>query len=431
MTVRCQCGRPLDRGSNRPARAASRDQPPTRLPLAGEPWPTIRSPYPTIARDVSLCLEGIDHPDGGKALDFMRAILLSGGLAAVCSLLGTRFAIGWFARRGFGQPIRDDGPTTHHVKRGTPTMGGVVILLSATAAYFTATFLTGGWPSASAWLLMLLFFGCGVVGFLDDFIKVYTQHNQGLSSRAKMAGQTLVALVFGVLATQFFADERGVRPASQYISTTHDWGIKLPLVVVLLLIWFIVTATSNGANLTDGADGLLAGGSALIIGAYTIVNVWQNNQLCDSGRPTVVESQCYQVRDPLDLAVFATAITAACIGFLWWNAKPARIIMGDVGSLAIGGALAGLAIMSRTELLMAVIAGLFVLETLSVLLQMSYFKLSRRLTGTGRRIFRIAPIHHHFEHLGWEEVTVVIRFWIIGGIFVATGLGIFYASWLA
>jgi len=278
---------------------------------------------------------------------------------------------------------------------------------------------------------MVLFFGCGIVGFLDDFIKVYTQNNQGLSSRAKMAGQTLVALVFGVLSTQFFADERGVRPASQYISTTHDWGIKLPLVVVLLVIWFIVAATSNGANLTDGADGLLAGSSALIFGAYTIVNVWQNNQLCSSSRPNVVESQCYQVRDPLDLAVFAAAIAAACIGFLWWNAKPARIIMGDVGSLAIGGALAGLAIMSRTELLMAVVAGLFVLETMSVLLQMICFKLTKRLTGTGRRIFRIAPIHHHFEHVGWDEVTVVIRFWIVAGIFVATGLGIFYASWLA
>ncbi|MFG1626736.1 phospho-N-acetylmuramoyl-pentapeptide-transferase [Kribbella sp. NPDC049227] len=361
----------------------------------------------------------------------MRAILLSGTLATVCALLGTRVAIGWFARRGFGQPIRLDGPRTHHVKRGTPTMGGLVILLSATAAYLTATIVTGGWPSASAWLLMLLFLGCGVVGFLDDFIKVYTQNNQGLSSRAKMAGQTLIALVFGILSTQFFADERGVRPASQYISTTHDWGIKLPLIVVLLLIWFLVTATSNGANLTDGADGLLAGASALIFGAYTIVNVWQNNQLCDSARPTVVVSQCYQVRDPLDLAVFAAAIAAACVGFLWWNAKPARIIMGDVGSLAIGGALAGLAIMSRTELLMAVIAGLFVLETMSVLLQMISFKLTKRLTGTGRRIFRIAPIHHHFEHLGWDEVTVVIRFWIVAGIFVATGLGIFYASWLA
>jgi phospho-N-acetylmuramoyl-pentapeptide-transferase len=361
----------------------------------------------------------------------VRAVLLSGGLAAVCSLLGTRFAIGWFTRHGFGQPIRRDGPTTHHVKRGTPTMGGLVILLSSTAAYLVATVVTGGWPSASAVLVLLLFLGCGVVGFLDDFIKVYTQNNQGLSSRAKMAGQTLVALVFGVLATQFFADERGVRPASRYISTTHDWGLKLPLVVLLLVIWFIVTATSNAANLTDGADGLLAGASALIFGAYAVVNVWQNNQRCGSSRPTVVESQCYQVRDPLDLAVLCAAVTAACIGFLWWNAKPARIIMGDVGSLAVGGALAGMAIMSRTELLMAVIAGLFVLETMSVLLQMSYFKLTRRLTGTGRRIFRITPIHHHFEHLGWDEVTVVVRFWIVGGVFVATGLGLFYASWLA
>lgn len=360
----------------------------------------------------------------------MRAVLISSGLALICSLFGTRLAIGWFARLGFGQPIRVDGPTTHHVKRGTPTMGGLVILLCSTVAYLIATFLTGTRPSASAWLLLLLFFGCGVVGFLDDFIKVYTQHNQGLSSRAKMAGQTVVALGFGFLATQLFADERGVRPASQYFSTTHDWGIKLPLVVVLLVIWFIVTATSNGANLADGADGLLAGASVMVFGAYTIVNIWQNNQLCGSSRPTVVESQCYQARDPLDLAVLSAAIAAAGIGFLWWNAKPARIIMGDVGSLAIGGALAGLAIMSRTELLMALIAGLFVLETLSVLVQMSFFKVTRRITGTGRRIFRIAPIHHHFEHLGWDEATVVIRFWMIAAVCVAAGLGVFYVDWL-
>lgn len=360
----------------------------------------------------------------------MRAILVSSALALVFSLFGTRLAIGWFTRHGFGQPIRVDGPTTHHVKRGTPTMGGLVVLVCAAVAYLVATMLTGGRPSASAWLVLLLFLGCGVVGFLDDFIKVYTQKNQGLTSRAKMAGQTVVALAFGLLATQFFADGRGVRPASPYISTTHDWGIRLPLVVVLLVIWFIVTATSNGANLADGADGLLAGATAMIFGAYTIVNIWQNNQLCGSARPTVVQSQCYHVRDPLDLAVLAAAIAAAGMGFLWWNAKPARIIMGDVGSLAIGGALAGLAILSRTELLMAVIAGLFVLETLSVLLQMSYFKLTRRITGTGRRVFRIAPIHHHFEHLGWAEVTVVIRFWILAGLCVAAGLGIFYADWL-
>lgn len=361
----------------------------------------------------------------------MRAILLSGGLAVLFTLLGTRYAIGWFARHGFGQPIREDGPTTHHVKRGIPTMGGVVILLGATAAYLAATLITGGQPSVSVLLVLLLLFGCGTVGFLDDFIKVYTQNNAGLSSRAKMAGQTLVALTFGILATSFFADERGVRPASQHLSVTHDWGIKLPLVMVLLVIWFIVTATSNASNLTDGADGLLAGASVMIFGAYVIVNVWQSNQLCGSARPTVIEAQCYQVRDPLDLAVFAAAVSAACVGFLWWNAKPARIIMGDVGSLALGGALAGLAIMSRTEVLMAVIAGLFVLETMSVIIQMSYFKLTRRLTGTGRRIFRITPIHHHFEHLGWDEVTVVIRFWIVTGLFVAGGLGLFYGSWLA
>lgn len=360
----------------------------------------------------------------------MRAILLSSGLAVVCSLLGTRLAIGWFTRHGFGQPIRDDGPTTHHVKRGTPTMGGLVILASATGAYLAATALTGGRPTASAWLLLLLFLGCGAVGFLDDFIKVYTQHNQGLAGRTKMAGQTAVALGFGLLATQFFSDERGVRPASQHISVTQDWGIKLPVVAILLVIWFIVAATSNGANLADGADGLLAGTSAMIFGAYTLVNFWQNNHRCGSVEPTVLDSPCYQVRDPLDLAVFAAAIAAACVGFLWWNANPAQIIMGDVGSLAIGGALAGLAIMSRTELLMAVIAGLFVLETSSVLLQMGYFKLTRRITGTGRRIFRIAPIHHHFEHLGWDEVTVVIRFWIIAGLCVVAGLGIFYADWL-
>lgn len=360
----------------------------------------------------------------------MLAIVLSGAFALIATLLGTRLAIGWLARRGFGQPIRVDGPTTHHVKRGTPTMGGVIVVLASTAAYLLATLIAGNRPSASAWLLLLLFVGCGIVGFLDDYIKVYQQHNQGLRSGAKMAGQTFVALSFGVLATGFFANDRGIRPASQYISTTHDWGIKLPLVVVVLVIWFIVTATSNGANLTDGADGLLTGISAMVFGAYMLLNVWQSQQLCGSSRPNMIEAQCYAVRDPLDLAVFAAAISGACVGFLWWNAKPARIIMGDVGSLAIGGALAGLAIMSRTELLMAVIAGVFVLETLSVLLQVSYFKITKRMTGEGRRIFRIAPIHHHFEHLGWDEVNVVIRFWVIAGVFVVAGLGIFYTAWL-
>lgn len=214
----------------------------------------------------------------------MYAVLTSSALALVLSLFGTRYAIGWFAKHGFGQPIRKDGPTTHLVKRGTPTMGGLVIVASAVVAYLLATLVTRGAPSASAWLALLVLVGCGAVGFLDDFIKVYQQDNRGLSSRAKMAGQTVVALTFGVLATQLFADDRGVHPASQHLSFAHDWGPRLPLVVVLLVVWFIVTATSNGANLTDGADGLLAGSAAMIVGAYVLVGLWQNNQRCGSLR---------------------------------------------------------------------------------------------------------------------------------------------------
>ena len=234
----------------------------------------------------------------------------------------------------------------------------------------------------------------------------------------------MVALAFGLLATRLFEDERGVRPASSYISTTHDWGVKLPLVVVLLVIWFIVTATSNGANLTDGADGLLAGTSAMIFGAYTVVNVWQNNQLCGSTRPTVVESQCYQVRDPLDLAVFSAAIATACIGFLWWNAAPAKIFMGDTGSLALGGVIAGLSVTSRTELLAVVLGALFVAEIVSVVVQIVAFR------TTGRRVFRMAPFHHHFELVGWAETTVIIRFWLLTAIACGLGVALFYSEWL-
>ena len=366
----------------------------------------------------------LDHPSGRRG-HCLRAIVLSGGLALVCSLLGTRLAIGWFTRHGFGQPIRDDGPTTHHVKRGTPTMGGLVILLGSTAAYLMATLLTGESARAPARGCCSCCSSAAASWASSMTSSRSTRPAQPGAEQPRQDGRPDRgrARASGSWRRSSSPTTEASGPASQYISTTQDWGIKLPLVVVLLVIWFIVTATSNGANLTDGADGLLAGISAMVFGAYTVVNIWQNNQLCGSSRPTVVESQCYQVRDPLDLAVFAAAITGACVGFLWWNAKPARIIMGDVGSLAVGGALAGLAIMSRTELLMAVIAGVFVIETLSVLLQMSYFKLTKRVTGAGRRIFRIAPVHHHFEHLGWDEVTVVIRFWVISGVCVVTGLG--------
>ncbi|CAI9419764.1 phospho-N-acetylmuramoyl-pentapeptide-transferase [Nocardioides sp. T2.26MG-1] len=362
----------------------------------------------------------------------MRAILFGGGLALLISLLGTRVAIHQFTKWGYGQEIRDDGPTSHHTKRGTPTMGGVVIILATLIGYFGANLITGHAPSASALLLLFLFVGTGLVGFLDDFIKISKQRSLGLRSKAKMIGLTVVAVVFGSLSlSPWLEDFRGQTPASKHVSFIRDisW-ITLPTVVVVVLIWLIVAATSNGVNLTDGLDGLATGASVMVFGAYMLVNIWQNNQWCGQtglDQPTL----CYEVRDPLDLAVVAAAITGACFGFLWWNASPAAIFMGDTGSLALGGALAGLAILTRTELLLIILGGLFVLETVSVMLQVTTFKVTKRLTGTGRRVFRIAPIHHHFEMLGWEQVTVTIRFWIITGLCVAAGLGIFYAEWVA
>ncbi len=354
----------------------------------------------------------------------MRAILLAGGLSLILTLVGTRYAIRVLARRGYGQLIRDDGPTTHHTKRGTPTMGGLVIVLASVAAYFAATFVTGNTPSASALLLIGLFVGLGTVGFVDDYIKIVRQRSLGLRSGAKLIGQTVVAVAFGWLAlSPWLEDDRGQSPAGHAISFIRDpRDFTLPAIVLILFIWLLIAGSSNAVNLTDGLDGLAAGASVMTFGAYTIVNIWQNNQWC--GR--AAGPKCYEVRDPLDLAVVAAAITGACFGFLWWNASPAKIFMGDTGSLALGGALAGFAVLTRTEFLLALLGGLFVLQTMSVILQVGFFKVTR-----GRRLFRMAPLHHHFEMLGWEEITVVVRFWLIAGIFVAAGLGVFYAEWVA
>ena len=303
-------------------------------------------------------------------------------------------------------------------------MGGLVIVLASVAAYFLAKLVTGNSPSASALLLLFLFVGLGTVGFLDDYIKISRQRSLGLRSRAKFIGQTFVALVFGWLAlSPWLEDGRGQTPAGHAISFIRDpRSFTLPVIVLLLFIWLLIAGSSNAVNLTDGLDGLAAGASVMTFGAYTLVNIWQNNQWC--GR--AAGPKCYEVRDPLDLAVVAAAITGACFGFLWWNASPAKIFMGDTGSLALGGALAGFAVLTRTEFLLALLGGLFVIQTLSVILQVGFFKATR-----GRRLFRMAPLHHHFEMMGWEEITVVIRFWLIAGIFVATGLGVFYAEWVA
>jgi phospho-N-acetylmuramoyl-pentapeptide-transferase len=306
-------------------------------------------------------------------------------------------------------------------------MGGTVFIVATIVGYFFAKICTGKTPSASALLVLFLFAGMGAVGFLDDFIKIFRQRSLGLRSKAKLAGQTLVAVVFAVLALNF-PDERGQNPASPFISFIRDiqW---LHLVPVLIVLWILllIAGMSNGVNLADGLDGLATGASMMVFGAYTLICIWQSNQSC----ATAPGAKCYEVRDPLDLAVVAAALTGALFGFLWWNASPAKIFMGDTGSLSLGGAVAGFGVMTRTELLVLLLGGLFVMITASVILQVSWFKITKRSGGVGKRLFRMAPIQHHFELLGWEQVNVVIRFWIISGLCVATGLGLFYAEWVA
>ncbi len=304
-------------------------------------------------------------------------------------------------------------------------MGGLVIISSVLLAYLASHLITWTEPSASALLILFLFTGLGVVGFLDDFIKISKQRSLGLRSKAKIAGQSLVAVTFALLSLQF-PDERGITPASPAVSFLRDieWLDELPIIIVVLWVLLLIAAASNGVNLTDGLDGLASGACVMIFGAYTLVNIWQYNQSC--AYTASAGPKCYEVRDPYDLAVVAIALAGACFGFLWWNAEPAKIFMGDTGSLSLGGALAGMAIFTRTELLLIILGGLLVIEVMSVILQVGFFKITK-----GRRLFKMSPIHHHFELLNWAQVTIVMRFWIIAGLFVAGGLGIFYAEWVA
>ena len=350
----------------------------------------------------------------------MRGILSAGALAFLFAFFGTPAAIKLLVKKGYGQFIRDDGPTSHHTKRGTPTMGGTVIIASVIASYFLTHLLTQRSVTISALLVLGLMTGLGAVGFLDDWLKVSRQRSLGLRARTKMLGQSVVAIGFAVAGLNF-PDERGLTPVSLNLSTVRDTSIKLGVVIVIIWVFFMITATSNGVNLTDGLDGLATGAAVMSFGAFILIGVWEFGQSCAIS----AGAKCYEVRDPLDLAVLAAALSGSCFAFLWWNASPAKIFMGDTGSLALGGALAGLAITTRTQLLLLLLGGLFAVITLSVILQVSYFKISR-----GKRIFRMAPLQHHFELMGWGEVTIVIRFWIIAGILVAAGLGLFYGAWV-
>ncbi|MET9322599.1 phospho-N-acetylmuramoyl-pentapeptide-transferase [Streptomyces sp. NPDC003038] len=354
----------------------------------------------------------------------MRQILFAGVIGLFLTLVGTPLLIKGLARKGYGQFIRDDGPRGHAGKKGTPTMGGISFILATLIAYALTKVLTSSDPSFSGVLVLFLMTGMGLVGFLDDYIKIVKQRSLGLRAKAKMAGQLIVGIAFAVLALQF-SDGRGNTPASTKLSFVTDFGWSIGPVLFVVWALFMILAMSNGVNLTDGLDGLATGAAVMVFGAYTFIGVWQYQEACANAQTLTNPGACFEVRDPLDLAVVASALMGACFGFLWWNTSPAKIFMGDTGSLALGGALAGLAICSRTELLVALLGGLFVLITMSVVIQVGSFKL------TGKRVFRMAPLQHHFELKGWSEVLVVVRFWIIQGMCVIVGLGIFYAGWAA
>ena len=353
----------------------------------------------------------------------MKLVVLAGALATMFSLIGTPILINLLRKRGMAQAIResteDINYPEHGSKRGTPSMGGVAIVGSVVLAYFLAHLIMMSPPTASGLLAIYLMVALSLVGLADDYLKIFKQRSTGIRARTKLLGQAAAALSFGYLAMQF-PDEDGNMPVSNAISWVRDTDWILPSAVLLLWIWFLVTGITNGVNLTDGLDGLAIGAALLSFVAYTVMSIWQYGQSCFWGDIP----RCYTVRDPLDLAVFAAATAGACFGFLWWNSSPARIFMGDTGSLALGGGLAALALMTRTELLLGLIGGLFVLITLSVIAQVGSYKL------TGRRVLRMAPLHHHFEMKGWPEVLIVVRFWIIQGLCVGAGMALFYAEWV-
>ncbi len=339
----------------------------------------------------------------------MIGLLVAAACALAITLVGTPALIRALLANGIGQQIRAEGPQAHQTKAGTPTMGGLALVGGTVAGYAISHLRPGGTVfTRSGVLIVFLVVGMGLVGFLDDYLGIRFKRNLGLNKRAKSGGQLLVAGTFAVLAIHW-------AHVSTKLSFTRDLDVDLGPWLWGVWAVLIIVATANALNLTDGLDGLASGSSALVASSFVIVAFWQ-----------VRHEDVYGIspRSALDLAVVAAAILGACAGFLWWNAAPARIFMGDTGSLALGGALAGLALLTRTTLLLPVVGGLFVLETVSVVIQVIAFR------GFKRRVFRMAPIHHHFELIGWPEITVIVRFWLITGLFVAFGLGLFYADFL-
>jgi phospho-N-acetylmuramoyl-pentapeptide-transferase len=338
-------------------------------------------------------------------------VLIAGAVGMIASLIGTRGLIAYFKRLGKGQPIlgaEDHGPVHHMAKQGTPTMGGIAILVAGFLGWLIAHVRPGLPFSDQAVVIWLTISVLAAIGFLDDFLKVRRQHNRGIFWKKKgwiTFGITIALLTLLVTTT-------GVAETISFTRATSP-GWEIPSWAFVLWTALMVWSTTNAVNVTDGLDGLAAGSALFGFLAFTIIAYWAFRN-----------PRIYDIVNPLDLAVLSAAMAGACGGFLWWNAAPAKIIMGDVGALGIGAALGMLAVTTNTHLMLILICGINVFEAGSVAVQMGVFKAS----GRKRRLLKMSPIHHHFELSGWPETTVIIRFWIVSGICVATAVAIFIAD---
>ena len=314
----------------------------------------------------------------------MEKLLIAGAIAAVVVILLAPLCIPILHRLKFGQSIREEGPKSHQKKSGTPTMGGIFLI----AGIFIATLIQAEW-STEVFLALFILIGHFILGFIDDYLKVVRKHNQGLLARYKLLGQIIIVIVTTFVASALLTD---FNPTIwlPLVNVTIDAGsLYLPFML------FVVVGASNAVNLTDGLDGLASGCMAIAASCYAVICLLTGHD---------------------DLAIFCAATVGACIGFLKFNFHPAKVFMGDTGSLALGGAFAAVGILSRTEVLLAVVGFVFVCEALSVIIQVISFK------STGKRIFRMSPLHHHFELGGWSEVKVVFVFWTVGLIAGVLGL---------
>jgi phospho-N-acetylmuramoyl-pentapeptide-transferase len=339
----------------------------------------------------------------------VRTLLFAAGVSLMVSWLGTKFLIDIQTRRQIGQPIREDGPQGHSTKAGTPVMGGAAIVAGAVMGYVVSDISNSRIITRSGLVVIFAIVGAGLVGLLDDWIKVTNERNAGLSKRAKTVGLLLVALGFSI-ATVLWTDVETTLSFTRWNSPGWELGNVGWCAWAVLLIY----ATTNGVNLSDGLDGLAAGSSVLTFSCLMAIGFWAFRHFEE-----------YQVNHALDIAVVAAAMVGACAGFLWWNARPAQIFMGDTGALAIGAGMAAIVLTLNVQLLLLITGALYVTETISVILQVGSFRIFKR------RIFRMAPIHHHFELGGWPETTIFVRFCLLAGACTGLALGLFYADFVS